>query len=97
MSGSILTPAMKTAFIRDQKRNKTGFIGVTFRKKRGMYEARIRVPNRKEKLYCGMAKTASDAARLYDAKSLALFGAGAVLNFPITGTAAGPITPGIKG
>ena len=79
---SMLTPAKKAQFIRDQGINKTGFMGVTYRRKSGMFEARIRIPNRKEKLYCGLAKTAEDAARMYDAKSKELFGVTAVLNFP---------------
>ncbi len=75
-----LTPRDRAAYLRAVGRNKTGFIGVSAKK--GGFEARIRVPDRKEKLYCGRAKTAVEAARMYDAKAIEIFGPTAVVNFP---------------
>ncbi|MDO9008323.1 MAG: hypothetical protein Q8K57_13380 [Thiobacillus sp.] len=65
------------------KTNKTGYLGVKFHKVKQSYQAYIRVHGRREKLYCGQAKTAEEAARKYDAKALELYGDGAVVNFPV--------------
>lgn len=69
-----------TEFHRVNGTNKTGFVGV--KQRGGRFEANIRVHGRKSKLYCGSAKTAEEAARLYDAKARELYGAEAVTNFP---------------
>lgn len=63
--------------------NKTGYLGVKWRNREQKYHAYIRVHGRKEKLYCGSAATAEEAAMLYDAKSRELYGDGAVTNFPL--------------
>lgn len=76
-----LTPQAKTAYHLAMKTNSTGFLGVYFKRRDGGYEARIRVPGRKEKVYCGWAKTAEEAAHMYDAKARELFGDEAVVNF----------------
>lgn len=80
MSGTIL-PQDKAKFHRDNQTNKTGFMGVTFKKRDRMYQARIRVPGLKEKVYCGSSKSAEEAARMYDKKAIELFGDSAVTNF----------------
>ena len=71
----------KTKFHKDNMTNKTGFIGVTYKARDGVYQARIRVPWQKEKIYCGSSKSAEVAARLYDKKAVELFGIDAVTNF----------------
>lgn len=76
--------ASVTQWHKENKTNITGFIGVTYRRKRGVFEARIRVHGRKEKLYIGSAPTAQEAAVLYDTKARELYGSGAVLNFDIS-------------
>jgi len=73
--------ATVTRWHKDHKTNSTGFLGVLFRRKRGVYEARIRVHGRKEKIHIGTAATAEEAARMYDAKARELYGPGAVVNF----------------
>lgn len=78
-----LTPRDRAAYLLATGANKTGFIGVTFKRRTKMFEARIRVPDRKEKVYCGCGRTAAEAARHYDAKARELFGSSAVVNFPI--------------
>ena len=78
---STLKPEDRAAYHRDMKTNKTGFLGVYFKRRDNGYEARIRVPDRKEKIYCGWAKTAEEAARMYDTKARELFGDAAVTNF----------------
>ncbi|NTU68943.1 MAG: hypothetical protein HGB02_08700 [Chlorobiaceae bacterium] len=76
------TPKEKAVFHRDNKTNKTGFLGVKHNKRSDRYDAFIRVPGRKEKVYCGGGKTAEDAARKYDRKAVEMFGVDAVVNFP---------------
>ena len=73
--------ATVTRWHKEHKTNSTGFLGVLFRRKRGVYEARIRVHGRKEKIYIATAATAEEAARMYDAKARQLYGPGAVVNF----------------
>lgn len=73
--------ATVTRWHKEHKTNSTGFLGVLFRRKRGVYEARIRVHGRKEKLHIGTAATAEEAARMYDAKARELYGPGTVVNF----------------
>jgi len=73
--------ATVTRWHKEHKTNSTGFLGVLFRRKRGVYEARIRVHGRKEKIHIGTAATAEEAARMYDAKARELYGPGAVVNF----------------
>lgn len=57
------------------------FKGVTFDPRRNIYYARIRIGDRQK--YLGATKTEEEAARIYDAKALELFGQFARLNFPI--------------
>jgi hypothetical protein len=87
-----LTPEERTRWHRDQHTNKTGFLGVTWRKRERRFVARIRVPGTAKKIHCGMGKTAAEAARLYDAKARQLFGDRAVTNFPEAGVAMGSMT-----
>jgi hypothetical protein len=84
-----------TAFHRDKKSNKTGFLGVKYHQKDKCFLAYIRVHGRKEKVYCGRGKTPEEAARKYDAKAIELYGDGAVLNFqaPNAKVSRGETTP----
>src|SRR3990167_5098022 len=75
-----------TRWHKEHKTNSTGFLGVLFRRKRGVYEARIRVHGRKEKIHIGTAQTAEEAARMYDAKARELYGPRAVVNFDMPNT-----------
>lgn len=77
-----LLPEDRARFHRDRRTNKTGFIGVTWKAREGMFVARIRVPGKKEKVWCGSSKTAKGAAIKYDIKARELFGVDAVVNFP---------------
>jgi hypothetical protein len=61
--------------------NKTGFLGVKWVARAGVFAAYIRVHGRKEKLYCGRGATAEEAARKYDLKARELYGDSAVTNF----------------
>lgn len=78
------TKRQKAVFLRDTGRNKTGFLGVKKRSGREGYAAFIRDYKTKggAKVYCGCAKTAEEAARLYDAKAREIYGRSAVTNFP---------------
>jgi hypothetical protein len=76
------TPEERTRWHRDQHTNKTGFLGVTWKERDRRFVARIRVPGRADKIYCGVGRTAAEAARRYDAKARELFGDRAVTNFP---------------
>lgn len=75
-------PVDKAKFHKENQTNKTGFIGVTFKKLHNSFYAYIRGPGRKNKIYCGCGKTAEEAARKYDIKAIELFGKEAVTNFP---------------
>jgi len=75
------TPRERTEYRKNCGTNKTGFIGVKYVARKKIYQAYIRVPWRKNKIYCGQGKTAEDAAKKYDAKALELFGPDAVTNF----------------
>lgn len=77
------TKRQKAVFLRDTHRNKTGFIGVKWVERTQRFQAYIRDHKRAggEKVYCGSAKTAEEAARLYDAKAREIYGRSAVLNF----------------
>jgi len=77
-----LLPEHKAQWHKDNRTNKTGFIGVTWKPREKRFVARIRVPGRKEKVHCGIGKTAEEAAMKYDAKARELFGEDAVTNFP---------------
>ena len=77
----VLSPDKVTRHMRDTHANKTGFIGVKYVARRKIFEAWIRVHGRTSKLYVGCAKTAEDAAKLYDAKTREIYGSGAVVNF----------------
>lgn len=72
-----------TQYHKDNKTNKTGFLGVKYVKRYNLYAAYIRVHDMKNKLYCGYGKTAEEAARKYDQKAVELYGITAVTNFPI--------------
>lgn len=74
----------KTKFLRDECRNKTGFLGVKHNPRTGRFEAYIRdwKGSQGAKVYCGSGKTAEDAARAYDRKAVELYGKRAVVNFP---------------
>jgi hypothetical protein len=76
-------PICTTMYHKRNRTNKTGYLGVKWRNREQKYHAYIRVHGRKEKLYCGSAATAEEAAMLYDAKSRELYGDGAVTNFPL--------------
>ena len=78
------TKRQKAVFLRDTHRNKTGFIGVKWVERTQRFQAYIRDHKRADgaKVYCGSAKTAEEAARLYDTKARAIYGRSAVLNFP---------------
>jgi hypothetical protein len=58
----------------------TGYKGVSFNRLCSKFEVSIRF-NRK-KIHLGMYKTAEEAARVYDAKAVELFGEFAKVNFP---------------
>lgn len=75
------SPRATTEWHRVNHTNKTGYLGVKWRQKERRYHAYIRVHGRKEKLYCGSAKTAVRAAMLYDARARELYGDEAVVNF----------------
>lgn len=77
-----------TEYHKKNKSNKTGYLGVTHVKSRNTYRAYIRVHGSKEKLYCGQAKTAEEAARKYDIKARELYGPEAVTNFDDDGPTA---------
>ena len=87
--------ATVTRWHKEHKTNSTGFLGVTFLRKCGVYVARIRVHGRKEKLYVGIAATAEEAARMYDAKARELYGPGAVANFDMPNNALCVKTKGV--
>lgn len=70
-----------TEFHKRTHANKTGFLGVKALKD-GRFAAYIIEHGKKEKTYCGSAKTAEAAARMYDLRALDLYGAEAVTNFP---------------
>lgn len=71
----------KAEFLRDTRRNKTGFLGVKALTHRKTFAAYIR--NREgRKVYCGAGKTAEQAARAYDRMASEIYGELAVLNFP---------------
>lgn len=78
------TKRQKAAFLRDTGRNKTGFLGVKWVERTCRFQAYIRDHKRLAgaKVYCGCAKTAEEAARLYDAKAREIYGRSAVTNFP---------------
>lgn len=80
-SKSAGTKRAKTEFLRDAKRNATGFLGVKHRADRNDFVAYIRDPSGR-KVYAGCAKTAEDAAHAYDRKAVELYGSKAVTNFP---------------
>lgn len=79
--GSRYNPAAVTQWHKENKTSSSGFLGVQFKAKRGVYEARILVPGRTQKSYAGTAKTAEAAARMYDAKAREVYGPGAAVNF----------------
>jgi len=79
------TPEERTRWHRDQHTNKTGFLGVAWKKRVRRFVARIRAPGRANKVYCGCGRTAAEAAWWYDAKARELFGDRAVTNFPDEG------------
>jgi hypothetical protein len=58
------------------KNSQTGYKGVTYRKDRGVYHARI------QRTHLGYFRDPTLAAKAYDRAARALFGAFAVLNFP---------------
>ena len=63
-------------------RNPTsGYYGVSFHKTRNMWRAYI--SNHNKNIFAGYAKTAIEAAVLYDKKAIELFGSDTVLNFPL--------------
>jgi hypothetical protein len=74
----------KAEFLRDEGRNKTGFLGVKWVERYNHFQAYIRDHKRAAgaKVYCGSARTAEEAARLYDAKAREIYGRSAVTNFP---------------
>lgn len=78
---STLLPKDKAQYHKDNRTNKTGFIGVRYNSHYNVFQAYIRVAGRKEKVYCGQAKTAEEAARKYDQKAIEIFGKNAVTNF----------------
>lgn len=82
MGSGTLKPEDKARWHLERRTNKTGFLGVTYRRSDGYYVARVRVPLKKNKVYAGTAKTPEDAARCYDRKARELFGPTAVVNFP---------------
>lgn len=63
-----------------QKRNTSGFKGVSFRKDRNCWRAFIGTSGRKY-LHLGVYKTAEEAARAYDLKAIELHGDFACTNF----------------
>lgn len=75
---STFSPKQKTEFHKRSKSNKWGYLGV--KSSRGRFQAYIR--NGSTKVYCGQARTAEEAAKLYDIKARELFGDDAVVNFP---------------
>jgi hypothetical protein len=80
-----LTPRERTIWHRNNKTNATGFLGVSFvplKRTPGRFEAYICDYSKGKQVFCGSAPTAEGAARLYDKRSIQLYGADAVLNFP---------------
>lgn len=77
-----MTPGERAAVRRCLGTNKTGFTGVKFSARSKKFEAYLRRPGDLKKIYCGAAKTAAGAARLYDRKLRELFGPQSLGNFP---------------
>lgn len=75
------TRAQNMANTGKQRRNTTGFRGVTWIAKLGKWRAQIGFENRK--IAAGCHASIVDAAKAYDAKARELFGEFAVLNFPM--------------
>lgn len=59
----------------------SGYYGVSFNKTRNMWWAYVSDHNKN--IFAGYAKTAIEAAVLYDKKAVELFGSSTVLNFPL--------------
>ena len=68
-----------TAWHRDTKANRTGFLGV--RQVGRRFYASIRDTRIGKKVYLGSYATPGEAALAYDARARALYGHGAVTNF----------------
>jgi len=75
------TAKEKTEYHRAQASNLTGYLGVTRHNQGDGYVAKIRVPARKHKVYCGFSKDPRQAAIYYDRFARKFFGAEAVTNF----------------
>jgi hypothetical protein len=73
-------PVKVTRFLRDSRANKTGFLGVSYRARDDLFYANIIDHSLGRRVYCGSSKTAEGAARLYDLKSIELYGN--AINFP---------------
>jgi hypothetical protein len=76
-----LNSKVTTKYYKPSKTNKTGFRGVKWHSRSNVFEAWIRVPGKKNKLYIGRSSTAEGAAIKYDEKARELFGDDAITNF----------------
>lgn len=63
------------------RNNMSGYYGVSFNKTKGKWCAYI--SNHDKNILAGMAKTAIEAAMMYDKRAIELFGPNTLLNFPL--------------